>query len=892
MSVTARSVTAGQLCAYVERAKDSGARVVGFHAAPVWDDQASLGKEVVVAACASSLAVRAAVWDHLAADDGRLLVVLTDTDDIGQEVMARLYRGSLLRPESFEILKDLFRVSAIAQPLSAHQWLADLLVQVAPVGRTFAPPPGGILDLDVAWNALLTHGLQLPSPQPSLQDLLIWAGGPSADPAVATLSEADAGHIADRLAAQLGPSARCLIQLLRAGQGADAIPLGLVVAVAWSSTVTGEEAGLIRGRLETWLAGQSLSASAARSWGVAAEGLVREAATDPDQSAYTAWTARAAHILTEIDGRRFLGVSGVLPGAFDARLDTVGTALARAVDDPSQAHVKTAERAAEIVRDHAQAARFSHRIRTVEMALRLVRRLAAGPRESDLPTDLAQTAIGYVTEGAWVDQARLALLDGDPVESLAVAVHALVTTAGEERRLDDRRFAQKLAQWTAASPTDGTELMPIERVLDQAVAPAVRSGNPVLVLLIDGLSWAQAHRLFDEMAWRFRRVAPDGRWAPVLSTLPSVTQVSRSSLFTGQPTAGGQDVEREGFASHAGLLDATRGSAPVLFHKASLTARDGHPAPDVREAITNPAQTVVGVVVNGADDHLDKGAQLELAEGLRAIKPLDPLLNWAVEAERAVVVVADHGHIREAGSRVRPAPGGGERWRPAEGEALEDEVLLEGPRVLKGEGRIIAPATEEVRYNPTKKLGYHGGATPQEVLCPLAVFVPGTVEIDDWTPEQSLPPAWWDGRDVARVAKQAPPVRPAPPVDPKGVPMLFDTDNEVSPEPTGNRDDGAPGWIDGLVASDLFAQQQRAAGRQTLDTESVVHLLTHLDRAGGTLTGEAFARAAGTSFLRARSKATALGHLLNIDGYPALTVDGSGEVRLDTAVLRQQFRLS
>ena len=154
--MTARPVTAAQLRAYVDKARRDDARVVGFRAAPVWTENGSLGDGVVVAACPSTLAVRAAVWDHLDADDGRLLVVLTDRDDIGAEVVARLYRRQLLQPEAYEILKDLFRVSEIHQSLRDHQWLADLLVDVAPVGRTFAPPPGGILDLDIAWRALLT----------------------------------------------------------------------------------------------------------------------------------------------------------------------------------------------------------------------------------------------------------------------------------------------------------------------------------------------------------------------------------------------------------------------------------------------------------------------------------------------------------------------------------------------------------------------------------------------------------------------------------------------------------------------------------------------------------------------------------------------------------------
>lgn len=889
--MTARPVTAAQLRAYVDKARRDDARVVGFRAAPVWTENGSLGDGVVVAACPSTLAVRAAVWDHLDADDGRLLVVLTDRDDIGAEVVARLYRRQLLQPEAYEILKDLFRVSEIHQSLRDHQWLADLLVDVAPVGRTFAPPPGGILDLDTAWRALLTHGLSLPKDQPSLADLLTWAAGPSSVPALARLSEENVGRIADWLAERVGGAAKPVVHLIRAGRQTDVVPFGLAAAVLWDPSMPDSAMAGGRARFEVDLGNPNLLTPDARAWGDAAEVLVRQVAQDPDQTAFASWTGRATTVLTDLTMTPDLIVaSPVLPASFDLRLERVGHAALTALDAPSETTLHAVSNAVAAVREHIDASRLGHRVRIAAMVERLLRRLVRG-LDLEQPADLAQAAAQYVDEGAWVDDARLTLMAGDQVTPLGTAAHRLVTSLSEERAAADTTFAKLLAQWSQHAPSGTHTLVPIETVLDRVAVPLVRADVPVLVLLLDGLSWAQAHRMFDDIASRrFRRIAPDGRWAPVVSTLPSVTQVSRSSLFSGRPAAGGQDVEVEGFAHHRGLLDATRGNAPVLFHKASLYAVDGQPAPDVRAAVTDSDKPVVGVVVNGADDHLDKGAQLELADGLRAIKPMDQLLQWAVEGNRAVIVVADHGHIRETGSTVRPASGGGERWRPADGEPAADEVLLAGPRVLKGEERIIAPATESVRYNATKKLGYHGGATPQEVLCPLGVFVPGTVEIDGWLPALPQQPAWWDDHALVAPDLPAPAVAIEPPTDDKGVPTLFGADAEI-PSATAVEATDAPEWVTALVDSPVFGAQQASAGRQTLDRDTVVHLLTQLDRAGGTLTGEAFALALGASTSRARGKATALGSLLNVDGYQAVSVDTNGEVKLDRSVLMTQFGL-
>ena len=144
----------------------------------------------------------------------------------------------------------------------------------------------------------------------------------------------------------------------------------------------------------------------------------------------------------------------------------------------------------------------------------------------------------------------------------------------------------------------------------------------------------------------------------------------------------------------------------------------------VRQAVRNEQQRVVGVVVNAVDDHLAKSEQLRLSWTVDQFQHLDALLYEAQVAQRAVVVTSDHGHVLEAGSR-RLAGSAEERWRPYDDQLAAEELVFEGPRVqqVTGVERIIVPWSEAVRYSQ-KKQGYHGGATPQEVLVPLAVLVP------------------------------------------------------------------------------------------------------------------------------------------------------------------------
>src|SRR5258708_97696 len=47
-----------------------------------------------------------------------------------------------------------------------------------------------------------------------------------------------------------------------------------------------------------------------------------------------------------------------------------------------------------------------------------------------------------------------------------------------------------------------------------------------------------------------------------------------------------------------------------------------------------------------------------------------------------------------------------------------------------------------------KKQGYHGGATPQEVLVPLAVLVPQHRTLAGWEALPDYEPAWWSQREL------------------------------------------------------------------------------------------------------------------------------------------------
>ena len=168
------------------------------------------------------------------------------------------------------------------------------------------------------------------------------------------------------------------------------------------------------------------------------------------------------------------------------------------------------------------------------------------------------------------------------------------------------------------------------------------------------------------------------------------------------------------------------GFAPKLFHKAALEGdEDSSLAGDIRQALANKKQRVVGIVINAVDDHLDKGDQIDAVWTMQHIRVLEPILAEASAAGRLVILLSDHGHVLDRQTEYREATDG-LRWRRPGGAVTKDELEVASPRVVMPDGgRVVVPWSERLRYG-AKKNGYHGGATPQEMLIPISILVART----------------------------------------------------------------------------------------------------------------------------------------------------------------------
>ncbi len=922
--------------------KRGGAVVIGVRAQPTWVGASITvdSHEVMVVPCASPLAMRVAFADHLpetgaarpSATIGPVLVLLTDVDEtaVGDDVLARLVKPKLFGLDVWQTVKARLGVRRLDPALgeATNRWLAEALLDV-PANETSIR--NGSLSIDRAVDLVVaaTFGLD----HVSLEQLLLAAADPVALARFTSASDPVRTGLTATLTARFGPVGALVLGALLRGNGPDALAVGLA-----ARAVVGHVAGsYAQARIED-LTGVAAPDDAAIE---ALASLAELAFTDlaaTQVEATDALLAKADVWVRELQGPN-PGSSTVLRSGFEARLSTLGravSALAAEIgkpgeigkaDDPVELddRVSAIRTAVTSLQAHRETNRPTWRTRAegAVLAARLALWLASG-RPGD-PADLAAASTGYRDQGAWVDWARRRVFAGDSNEELAAAQRAVGAAADIRRSEENRHFAELLARSTKHDDpgADIGDALPVESVIDAVVLPLAKT-VPVLLVVLDGCGLPS----FLELAPQFRsrgllEFGPNGDRRVGVAALPTVTEVSRTSLLAGKLRTGNQADEKREFAAHPGLA-ALPGAAPVVFHAADLRSEGGAALPAiVRNALGPAGPRVVAAVVNTIDDQLARGT-FAAAHRIEDLGSLPWLLAHAIDNGRAVVITADHGHVLgiDVDGRGAAAIGGegGERWRMADRAPTDDEVVVVGQRVLLGDARgVLMPWHDVLRYAGYHG-GYHGGATPDEVLVPLSVYLPAGIEPpSDWDQVVAAAPAWWDLAAPAMVEpapesvpESAPePKRPAArkkvePAENQGalfaaaessaVPAAGASDaprHEASGASTGAAGapvPAVPPWVSALLASDVFKVQLGALGRAKPTPERVTSTLVVLAVRGGVASFSTIADATSMSLTRVSPFVATLTRLLNVDGYPILTVDHGGqEVRLDIALARTQF---
>ncbi|MFO0608962.1 MAG: BREX-2 system phosphatase PglZ [Polyangiales bacterium] len=874
----------------------------------------------------SELELRAALP---AALDEPPVVVLLDWDPgrLPADVAGRVATGRHQTIARARRLRAVFSNAQLSAEVEQCRPLADALLREP--GLKAPVPPGGIVTLDEAWRAWLVARKAFGVPGEREVTLLLRFARAAPPDGLRGLLAArpELGAALDGwLRDAIGPVARRSFRLWLDGHGLTAAALAFVLDGARASLGAQD---FLDGALSARLAELSpaLADEAARdpkllaSWADLADLLAAQCENDAALlqrvlDAADAFLPARDALAQALAGSRYLRV------ALDRRKANLADALRRAAGSPDDASWRSAVAALEALGQHRSRAIDAGHAALYEralMATRLVGWLAARGRdeafsatESDALV-LSVRAEDFVRQGAFADSARR-VARGSEAEPLGAAVQAVVARADAVRDADDAAFGERLVRWCELGrPAD--RVVPIEGALDRFAVRFLKEdpARKLLVLLLDGMSWDRAVELLESLEaaryapLRWRASPHDAGLAPVVAALPTITDVSRAAFFAGHLLRPGDplDTSRDPLRleNHKGLR-ALGLKAPLLL-KRDLQTQAGDASPDALELVRR-GDRLVALVINAIDDQLKAGAQTRVAHTLDTIRPLRDLLEQATLANRAVLLVADHGHI--AAARMARVPRAtddvsGTRWRAhrAQDAAHAGEVVLTGPSVWRPPGveKVALLARETETYGLASTAGEHGGATLAEVVAPAILVAHESLAermrtvneretVDGAMEVQPLArPAWWGLRPESAARAPAQGRRPARVEAAPVQPALPTMAAELRPE--------APAAAAPVAAKEspwaaFFAKSKALQGSGQRVDPRFVAAVAALDAEGGVLSVERLGAEVGVMPSRVEGMVERMREVFNADGTQVVRFDAAARtVRLDVAALKEIF---
>lgn len=898
-----------ELKVILERDADADRIALLLHDAPALDPmiETIAGHEVKLVCCASELAVREALVRHEGAEKLVMLLCFKESPRLGKDVLARLWKNEVRRISPWRTLQQLTDVQSIDPRVTRNQgrWLPNALLECHEAFREHIRF-GEVLDLETAWLALARGYLGYTESSLELPELLRWSLRPEAARRMADLPSEVREHLGDWFRATIPQAATIIEALFRHNEAQHLLGVGLACSVMYAEGLehsgTGEPSAIHAGRgrfIERHLGGANIELRALKHFGEVAHATSQNILREEGAQLLGGAFSQAEQILASLGFGAAMAQSRLLPGGLRLRLTALAEALDRGLGrQRAETSIAAAEAALREVLNHGLAgpSQRKQQVERAEMAVRLLRWLRLHATEQE-----TKGLDAYISDGSFVDWARSRLWAGEDHELLSQAYQRLATAVTGRREAQQQAWIEQLTK-VARGDQLPEHLLPVEQALDKVVTPILATKKPTLLLVLDGMSLAVYRELQSDLVrhgWIEVVSSPDAPEPCLVATLPTATEYSRSSLLSGGLGQGLAAQEQQAFGTHSGLRQhsSTR-FPPVLLHKQDLQQPgSGSLASKARGLIAGTEHRIVAAVINAIDDQLSSSAQVDLQWNLEAIPLLRQVLEAAREAGRAVVITSDHGHVLDHDSVFAPIEEetrNGERYRQG-AKSTDKEVLLKGSRVLVPGNEVILPVTEQLRYTRGRNRGYHGGGSLQEVAIPLGVYVSvsdgasvaGRVEV----PRRL--PAWWQGdqaltlteanvqEEGAVMAIQPEPIQPAPMDD------LF-----AAEEPPAAAAATAQDWIEALLASSVFKQNQARAGRIPVSDQQLRELLSLLARGQGTAMTGTIVQKLGIPRIRLRGFLAAVQKLLNVDGYPVLKVDREAEtVKLDQDSLRTQFEL-
>jgi hypothetical protein len=883
--VLSETVVRDRAAAFAQQAS-ADAPILLLRSVPEWSGPASYQHDrgtVRVVKGLSPLAVLDAL-EARAKDE--FLLVLTDRteQELGSAITLRSHRQGIETIDEWSLVPGLFGAVESPSQLRAigGKWFPTLALERAPA-KGWPRVPVGVLTAEFALSAVLASTIgRTPGELLDAALLIEQLDKPAARQSWNSLDHDVQKSLAFAAGVHVSPIAPLILHAVGTGTPVSVVAIGLALEVLFPATGTIPSAEQIaaRTRAEKYVGGNLAHPTVREFADTAIAVLLRLDAED--DSTVPHYLAQAEALLADLGWSDGALQSPILPAGLTHRVREAASFAAVSTEHApaSGEQLSRMEDALTAVTKHQLVHRHSSDVLAIQMAVRLARWRTVTPVA--LPSSFSAAIDRYASEWSWVDRSAAALWNGSTDPETAASYSQILAAVRGERAATE----EKLSALITGADIDEESVFGIERALTRVIAPLAKQ-QPILVIVLDGMSVSVASEIAQEMpglGWLEMVPAAVGKRVSMVATLPSITNFSRASFFSGRLVTGGQDVEKAGF---------TAALAGRIFHKDDLRSEGGTALPTaLTTLVADKSQRVVAVVLNTIDDALAKHDPGGTRWNLQSVTYLRPLLAQAAEAGRDVVFTSDHGHVIERSSELRPFAGAGARWRsPESGPLTAGEIRVSGPRVLAPGATAVLLHAEDVRYTP-KAAGYHGGASLAELTVPLQVY--RRVEFEaptGWADAVPAAPLWWNDRvppgaslPSTAAVRAVKPSKKAPVTDP----FQLSFDMPSIPEASG----GATSLAARLLASEVFQSQRVRAGRGALDDEVVRALIETLEGGANRAHRDTLATAAGIPAVRFGATFAALRRLLNVEAYDVVRIDADGvTIHLDATLLREQFRL-
>ena len=909
-------------------AKERRSHLVAFFGT---GDEATLpvnARTFTVVPTRSELDLRRRMPALLDRDDGGFVYLVDWAEQLPLDISGRLASGRLQRIDKDTRIASLYGAREV-DPRLLGTALSRVVLSRPEISARLPAVSGQVLQRDDAYVRLLNALVGYPlGEDESRASFIAWCVQNGSGPTIAKVAadnEGLADELAEVVANKHGGLAAAAWQAWLTGQGEAFLHHALLVHAVLPNWGQGAYAeGVLEDRLSANDNPFGAALLAARTE-LGDDGLLDELLTRLNW--HTTALARVEAAFDKPQLLAALGGSTYLPRGLAERQRRFAEALQDVVRNPTADNVAVARRAnAEI--DGHWLTRNASDTDDRKMALRLAAFLADYAAQPTLRASMVDygpaiaAAEWYARDGGFVDWARRKLR---PVREgpLAEAFGALVAAADEIRHKKDEAFGRGLPAWLEHDKPSA-EIIPIEKATHKLVAGFL-DGHPsrkLLVVLMDGMSAPDLAQLLESaeteerwapIKWRPSGFStlPSGLLPATISAMPSLTNVSRAAFFAGKadPKHGHEGTAKDEarWANNRyvrKLQDET--TPPRVLLKRDVFI-DGGLTNEAKDLIApeneDTADRVVAVVVNAIDDQLKSGKQIRVRYDLDVIPMLRSLLNHASSANRAVLLIADHGHAPGTRMTSHGALKQNEvrhRWRALgpDDQPRPFEIALGNKYAWtpRGYDRVAVIWDETACYG-TPRHGEHGGASLAEAVCPaVLIAAEGLADARPGDPDDGLrttnryEPTWWNLRVAAPISERpAPrPVKSRKPTRPTSqLAFGLGSDPDTTPEPTtADRHE----LVKKIAKSPVFAAQK--SGRPESTVADALDHLSMLLSEGDQMGIAEFARRASVPAFRVSGPIIQLRELFNFDGASVVEHDVVGkQVRINRDLLLQLFEV-